>query len=356
MVGRTILPRSLFPSRVLNTACSVIASLACFAIVSLAQQEPSSSGAAAIDPGAPIREKHQGVTAISEDINGQNLIPIHLDGSDPSVIESIASGGCKAGKCPEFHICEGTTPFGSGSGNFALCESKPLMTSAVEKTIEDMVFNLLSDATPVSNCLDGSAIEKLRAGGASAAHPPWFRSCPPQKPSVDPSAAGASSAAAAAAGAAGGSGKLESCVVPPYPGHVIMLRDVYVDLHGHVFNGTHRFVFGGGPRGSDVVGKPGEGATSEFSYPKGTTAVVYEHVLHLFPPHISTSAHTRAHGEAAGAEGEERGEGREARGESVRGRAAIYRWMVEWLLPGLMAVHDAMPSFEHYPMLLPFSQ
>ncbi|CAI5943376.1 unnamed protein product [Closterium sp. NIES-64] len=131
-----------------------------------------------------------------------------------------------------------------------------------------MVFNLLSDAPPVSNCLDGSAIEKLRAGGASASHPPWFRTCPPQ----NPSAAGASSAAAAAAGAAGGSGKLESCVVPPYPGHVIMLRDVYVDLHGHVFNGTHRFVFGGGPRGSDVSGKPGEGVTSEFSYPKGTTA------------------------------------------------------------------------------------
>ncbi|CAI5490661.1 unnamed protein product [Closterium sp. Naga37s-1] len=182
-----------------------------------------------------------------------------------------------------------------------------------------MVFNLLSDAPPVSNCLDGSAIEKLRAGGASAAHPPWFRTCPPQNPSPGPSA-GASSAAAAA----GPSGKLESCVVPPYPGHVIMLRDVYVDLHGHVFNGTHRFVFGGGPRGSDVSGKPGEGVTSEFSYPKGTTAVVYEHVLHLFPPHISTSAHARAHGEAAGAEGGERGEGREARGESVRGRAAIY--------------------------------
>ncbi|CAI5964683.1 unnamed protein product [Closterium sp. NIES-64] len=268
MVGHTILSRSLVPSRSLAPVWSVIASLACFAIVSLAQQEPPSTGGGAIDPGAPIREKHRGVTAISEDINGQNLIPIHLDGSDPSVIESIASGGCKAGKCPEFHICEGTTPFGSGSGNFALCESKPLMTSAVEKTIQDMVFNLLSDAPPVSNCLDGSAIEKLRAGGASASHPPWFRTCPPQ----NPSAAGASSAAAAAAGAAGGSGKLESCVVPPYPGHVIMLRDVYVDLHGHVFNGTHRFVFGGGPRGSDVSGKPGEGVTSEFSYPKGTTA------------------------------------------------------------------------------------
>ncbi|CAI5973530.1 unnamed protein product [Closterium sp. NIES-65] len=253
-----------------------VASLACFAIVSLAQQEPPSTGGGAIDPGAPIREKHRGVTAISEDINGQNLIPIHLDGSDPSVIESIASGGCKAGKCPEFHICEGTTPFGSGSGNFALCESKPLMTSAVEKTIQDMVFNLLSDAPPVSNCLDGSAIEKLRAGGASASHPPWFRTCPPQ----NPSAAGASSAAAAAAGAAGGSGKLESCVVPPYPGHVIMLRDVYVDLHGHVFNGTHRFVFGGGPRGSDVSGKPGEGVTSEFSYPKGTTAVSHRTMSH----------------------------------------------------------------------------
>ncbi|CAI5979070.1 unnamed protein product [Closterium sp. NIES-65] len=139
-----------------------------------------------------------------------------------------------------------------------------------------MVFNLLSDAPPVSNCLDGSAIEKLRAGGASASHPPWFRTCPPQ----NPSAAGASSAAAAAAGAAGGSGKLESCVVPPYPGHVIMLRDVYVDLHGHVFNGTHRFVFGGGPRGSDVSGKPGEGVTSEFSYPKGTTAVSHRTMSH----------------------------------------------------------------------------
>ncbi|CAI5494825.1 unnamed protein product [Closterium sp. Naga37s-1] len=196
-----------------------------------------------------------------------------------------------------------------------------------------MVFNLLSDAPPVSNCLDGSAIEKLRAGGASAAHPPWFRTCPPQNPSPGASA-GASSAAAASAAApadaaAGGSGKLESCVVSPYPGHVIMLRDVYIDLHGHVFNSTHRFVFGGGPRGSDVSGKPGTGAAgsvkpgesaaSEFSYQKGTTAVVYEHVLHLFPPHISTSAHTRAHGEAAGAEGEERGEGREARGESLFG-------------------------------------